>query len=43
MLAIVADGTAEMARKIEGVLGDDSCAGTARPADVSRGRRDAGE
>jgi urocanate hydratase len=36
MLAVVADGTAEMARKIEGVLGEDAGAGAARPADVGR-------
>ena len=32
MLAVVADGTAEMARRIERVLGDDSDGGAARPA-----------
>ena len=41
MLAIVADGTAGMARKIEGALGDDSGAGATRPADADRSRRDA--
>jgi urocanate hydratase len=41
MLAVVADGTAAMARKIEGVLGDTSSAGATRPADAGRGRRDA--
>jgi urocanate hydratase len=41
MLAVVADGTAAMARKIAGALGDDSGAGAARPGDAGRGRRDA--